>query len=165
MKKIGLIALIVILSLGIIGVGYALWSQTLHINGTVTAATFDVNFASTGTDPTAPVGTGGAASATIVAGKTVNIVIANAYPQWTGVWTLTVTNNGSIPVIFALTKDAAPADTANIFTASADSGLTVNPGASETYTITAAIPNWTNTTNTGDSFEAHYSILASQNTP
>jgi predicted ribosomally synthesized peptide with SipW-like signal peptide len=44
MKKIGLIALIVVLSLGIIGVGYAAWTQTLNVSGTVTAATFGVKF-------------------------------------------------------------------------------------------------------------------------
>jgi predicted ribosomally synthesized peptide with SipW-like signal peptide len=45
MKKIGLIALIVVLSLGIIGVGYAAWSQTLTLTGTVNAGKFDVQFA------------------------------------------------------------------------------------------------------------------------
>ena len=39
MKKIGLIAIIVVLALGIIGVGYAAWSQVLNINGNVTTAT------------------------------------------------------------------------------------------------------------------------------
>ena len=44
MKKIGLIALIVVLSLGIIGVGYAAWSQALRTTGTVNSGTFKADF-------------------------------------------------------------------------------------------------------------------------
>jgi predicted ribosomally synthesized peptide with SipW-like signal peptide len=42
MKKIGLIALIVVLALGVIGVGYALWTQVLTITGTATACGYSI---------------------------------------------------------------------------------------------------------------------------
>jgi predicted ribosomally synthesized peptide with SipW-like signal peptide len=45
MKKIGLIALIVVLSLGIIGVGYAAWSANLTVNGQVKTGSFNVTIA------------------------------------------------------------------------------------------------------------------------
>jgi hypothetical protein len=50
MKKIGLIALIVVLALGIIGVGYAAWSQTLTATGTVNSGTFKADFTTAVTD-------------------------------------------------------------------------------------------------------------------
>jgi hypothetical protein len=47
MKKIGLIALIVVLSLGIIGVGYAAWNQTFNVTGTVSAGSYIVSIQQT----------------------------------------------------------------------------------------------------------------------
>lgn len=43
MKKIGLIALALILALGAMGVGFAHWQGTLDITGTVTAGSFGAN--------------------------------------------------------------------------------------------------------------------------
>jgi len=161
MKKIGLIALIVVLSLGIIGVGYAAWSQTLHITGTASAATFNVNFTSA-TNPTAPVGTGGAAVATIVDGQHVTINVANAYPNWSGDFGLIVTNNSTIPVTFALSKDASPTDPLSLWTASGDPVGKIAAGGTFTYTIHVIIPDWTSTTNSAASSNANYTLLASQ---
>jgi hypothetical protein len=42
MKKIGLVCLALVLAMGALGVGYAHWSQTLYINGTVETGTFIV---------------------------------------------------------------------------------------------------------------------------
>jgi hypothetical protein len=57
MKKIGLLSLAVILALGTLGVGYAMWSDTVLITGTASTGDLDVAFsnqmsndASSGTD-------------------------------------------------------------------------------------------------------------------
>lgn len=44
MKKIGVIALTLVLALGVLGVGYAHWSQTLYIDTTVKTGTLIVGF-------------------------------------------------------------------------------------------------------------------------
>lgn len=43
MKKVGLILLALVLALGVLGVGYAMWSDTLLISGTVNTGTVDIN--------------------------------------------------------------------------------------------------------------------------
>ena len=47
MKKIGLIAIIVVLCLGIIGVGYAAWNQNINITSTVSVGSYIVSIAQT----------------------------------------------------------------------------------------------------------------------
>ena len=42
MKKIGLLALALILALGALGVGYAAWTDTIYIEGTVTTGSLDL---------------------------------------------------------------------------------------------------------------------------
>ena len=44
MKKIGTLCLALVLALGTLGVGYAMWSETLTIDGTVYTGTVDVEF-------------------------------------------------------------------------------------------------------------------------
>lgn len=52
MKKIGLLCLVLVLALGTLGMGYAKWSQTLTINGTVNTGTLIVGIRDDGTsDP------------------------------------------------------------------------------------------------------------------
>ena len=43
MKKIGLLALAIVLALGALGVGYAAWTDTITINGTVNTGTLDID--------------------------------------------------------------------------------------------------------------------------
>ena len=166
MKKIGFIILAVVLALGLMGAGYALWSQTLNIGASATMGTFDVNFTNA-TTPPAPDGTGGAATAVIsdpgsAIGKTVTLTVDNAYPQWTGGFILTVTNSSSVPVTLALN---APVDSLKLWSASADPGTALTPGGTFQYTVTCTIPDWLGTTNTGASSSAAYTITATQYTP
>lgn len=44
MKKIGLLALAIVLSLGLVGVGFAHWTETLNISGTADTGNFIVTF-------------------------------------------------------------------------------------------------------------------------
>ena len=43
MKKIGLLCLALVLALGALGVGYAAWIDTIHIEGTVNTGSVDIN--------------------------------------------------------------------------------------------------------------------------
>jgi predicted ribosomally synthesized peptide with SipW-like signal peptide len=43
MKKIGLFVLAIVLAIGALGVGYAAWTDTIHINGTVNTGDLDIN--------------------------------------------------------------------------------------------------------------------------
>jgi hypothetical protein len=43
MKKIGLLALAIVLALGALGVGYAAWTDTIFINGTVNTGSVDID--------------------------------------------------------------------------------------------------------------------------
>jgi hypothetical protein len=42
MKKILMLALVAVIALSALGVGYAMWSDTLYINGTVSTGNLDV---------------------------------------------------------------------------------------------------------------------------
>lgn len=44
MKKIGVLALVLVFAFGALGIGYAHWSQTLYIDGTVKTGTLGVGF-------------------------------------------------------------------------------------------------------------------------
>jgi hypothetical protein len=46
MKKIGLFSLVLIFALGGLGIGYAHWTETLHIEGDINTGYIDVNFMS-----------------------------------------------------------------------------------------------------------------------
>ena len=103
MKKIGLIALIVVLALGIIGVGYAAWTQSLQVNGTVNPGTFNVKIV--GSAATTP-----ATYSTVTYGSTAGVNDGNNAPlsvtidyavPGTYLIPLKITNNSTIPVAIA----------------------------------------------------------------
>ncbi len=157
MKKIGILAMVAVLALGALGVGYAAWSADLNIAGTVTTGTFTAVFG--GTDVTSPVyadapanvaqyTTSGTGTATLT------ILVTTAYPNLVFHVPFTVTNTGSVPIHdvtfdtdtstpgITVTSDAVGAigagDTSaggtniTITVGSADDVATSNP-----YTITA----------------------------
>ena len=123
MKKIGLLCLALVLALGALGVGFAAWSETLIINGTVNTGTVDAKFtkavsndAGTQLDPDVQgtwaldgagdlVWTGTRydkdVASTSVSGegtKTLTITIDNAYPCYWGSVGFTIDNMGTIPL-------------------------------------------------------------------
>jgi predicted ribosomally synthesized peptide with SipW-like signal peptide len=52
MKKIGLLALALVLALGALGVGYAMWTDTVTVNGTINTGSIDLAIKDIGvTDP------------------------------------------------------------------------------------------------------------------
>jgi hypothetical protein len=155
MKKIGFIILAVVLALGAVGAAYAAWSQTLTVGVNATTAKFDVNFTAKA-DPTAP--TGGSAISNISNPKAATIAVTNAYPNYTGSFKLTVTNNGTIPVNAVLSEVT---DTGSLFEATPATAL-IQAGASQDYTVTMTVPNWTNNLNENQTYTASYTVVATQ---
>jgi hypothetical protein len=86
MKKIGIVALVLVLALGAIGVGYAHWSQTLKITEEVNTGKFCVGILDIGTDDPGPsLADGGLvyptvpAEGTVDPGYTKNVASADSY--------------------------------------------------------------------------------------
>jgi predicted ribosomally synthesized peptide with SipW-like signal peptide len=125
MKKLGLLALALVLALGVLGVGFALWSQQLTITGTVNTGELKVGIVDTGTNDPPPNGidSGSVLEGPIDEGYDKNVgaiesingqpkfekegiqyyhdvtyEITNAYPCYTGTGFFQVTNGGTIPV-------------------------------------------------------------------
>lgn len=114
MKKIGLIAIVVVLSLGIIGVGYAAWSQTLNANATLNTGSYIINFAGSPT-PSPTTGTGTISAS--ASGTTITVGLNTGYPGFSGTVNYTINNTGTIPA------------KVTSITLTANSGTIINPGA------------------------------------
>jgi len=97
MKKLGFIILAVVLTLGIIGVGYAAWTQTLTVNGNAKAGTFDTQFTAVSTSGDA----NGVAAVNIdnsdSTGHSFGIDITNGYPNLTTDVTFSIKDPGTVP--------------------------------------------------------------------
>jgi len=119
MKKIGLLSLALVLALGTLGVGYAMWSDTLQIVGDVNTGEVSVFFDSqydndvNDNDPTEagswdvsgkPVWTGArctkdiASTTSTYEDKSTEIIVTNGYPCYWGSSIWDVHNDGTIPV-------------------------------------------------------------------
>jgi len=110
MKKIGLLCLALVLALGTMGVGYALWYEDLYINGTVETGNLDAIWTAcycfdNGLDPN-PDGSdkGKDVGSTIcqIDGSDphiLHITVTNGYPCYWNDCEVELTNVGSIPLI------------------------------------------------------------------
>lgn len=104
MKKIGFIILAVVLALGALGAGYAYWSQTLTVSGSVTTGTLEVGM-QPGTIPAPQPDAGGAtyymnhAGLLVESGwwDTIEAGILHAYPGYSVTSELLVKNLGTVP--------------------------------------------------------------------
>lgn len=120
MKRIGLIALALVLSLGLMGAGLAYWNETLTISGTVATGDLDVEFTDVSSnDPSGSNDPGqtmdvaecivttdgpdgdGSSDPNDTGLDGITIDINNAYPCYSPVVSFTVKNCGSIPVKIA----------------------------------------------------------------
>ena len=151
MKKIGLIALIVVLSLGIIGVGYAAWSQTLSVTGTVAAGTYDVQL--TNVSKTDDVNGVATISATLADSHTITIALSKLYPGSVEKVNFDVKNNGTIPSkVTAITINTVSGTTLDIDLSGADAhndvtasltGITTSTTIAGGATITPCVLTFT----------------------
>jgi predicted ribosomally synthesized peptide with SipW-like signal peptide len=104
-KKLGLTALAIVVALGMLGIGYAYWTDKLVITGN--ANTGNLHLIITGVqseDPENTLDPGygyDAADTIVVAGgdqKSASITINNAYPGYKTGATVSVQNTGTVPV-------------------------------------------------------------------
>jgi predicted ribosomally synthesized peptide with SipW-like signal peptide len=88
----GLIAIIVVIALGVIGVGYAAWTSSLTVNGTVNPGTFNVKIVGSAVAP----GTGTPATySTVTYGTNAGVNDGNNAP-------LAITINYAVPGTYAI---------------------------------------------------------------
>jgi hypothetical protein len=105
MKKIGLLLLALVVALGSLGVGYALWTQSLTVYGTANtgylSASFnpDVRFQSVPytTSSFTITSDGKLDDADQLLNNELNIVLDNVYPGYSQTVTFWIDNNGTIP--------------------------------------------------------------------
>lgn len=104
-------AMIAVLALGSLGLGYAAWTDTLTINGSATSGTLDVQFGSTSAIDGD--GIAGPGTCAIVSANADNITFlaTNAYPGYTCTIDSSIENHGSLPAeLFSVVPDAANPD-------------------------------------------------------
>jgi hypothetical protein len=98
MKKIGILALAVVLALGSLGIGFALWSETLYIEGTVATGELDADWILVDYgDSESPEKDVSWVEAYVV-GKTLCVTVYNAYPCIDYYVDLEIYNSGTIPL-------------------------------------------------------------------
>ena len=110
MKRFFILAIVAVMALSSLGVGYAMWQETLNISGTVNTGTFDIDLSfnpNTGIQELVsgvPEGSTPAAknvadcSALLASDEnSLDITVTNAYPSYTCKVTFDVHNQGTIP--------------------------------------------------------------------
>ena len=97
MKKIGLLCLALVLALGTLGVGLALWSETLYIEGTVNTGELSVYWTQDIPYDDEPVEKDFSWAECEIIGDTIYIWIYNAYPSITYYIPIDIHNDGTIP--------------------------------------------------------------------
>jgi predicted ribosomally synthesized peptide with SipW-like signal peptide len=99
-----LMAVVLVLALGSLGIGYAAWTDQLTINGSASAGTMNVQWHVTTLSPMCgdSDGPGGPGQVTGVRDavdlKLFHFTVANAYPGYEAGCTISWRNNGSLPV-------------------------------------------------------------------
>jgi len=105
MKKIGLLCLALVLALGVMGVGFALWDKTVYIEGTVNTGEVNMEVLSAASDdPSGSIDPGkdkdvGMTTAQINEDKQrVTVTVTNGYPCYEVYLHFSVQNVGTVPV-------------------------------------------------------------------
>lgn len=153
MKKIGLIILVLVIALGSLGAGYAYWSQSLTVTGTVNAGNLAATIVGTGSNDSLGANMGASivvtpGTATPIGSANCSATINNIYPGYTGTATMTITNTGSLPIkvvtgnfVVGATSDATlAAAIAPCVTFSGYAGEVIAPLASKTMIMSVVIP-------------------------
>jgi hypothetical protein len=95
MKKLGIICLTLVVALGLMGVGYAQWQQTLTVTGSVSTGTFDTQFQNVSfVRDTNNVANGNVAS---VLAHSFTVNVTDLYPGCEESARFDVANTGSVP--------------------------------------------------------------------
>jgi hypothetical protein len=145
MKKVAIIILVAVLTLGVLGTAYAAWGTDLHIGGTVNTGSYMVTITGTGS----PVSAASYSFITVTPAATtpagagpLTVQIADAVP---GTYTIpfVVTNTSSIPVSVTLGSITKVGPTGDLTAAQ----MTVSVGSFVTTSLAAG--NVTPTTVSG----------------
>lgn len=157
MKKTGFLVIMAILALGAMGIGYAAWQSTLYIGGTVDSAQWDVHFGQPPAKPAPP--TGGTVTGDYTDDTHLTLAITNAYPGYSGIFTVQVVNHSSIPVKAVL---AEVDDSGALFSFLPPTTQTIGSSSFTDYQISVSIPTSWDNTNAGQQYTAHFTIVADQ---
>ena len=98
--KVAVLFLVLALALAAVGVGYAMWDKTLHIDGTVNTGEVNAVFTDAYCEET-PEAEGkdvGSCTLTGIGEQTLTITIDNGYPCYECTVYFTILNTGTIPV-------------------------------------------------------------------
>jgi len=136
MKKLGLLVLVLVLALASLGIGYAAWSSSVTINGTVTMGDVEVGIADIGSDdtPTPDVYRGTISGTDYYAELSYDTT--NAYPGEVISYKTQLGNLGSLPVKFQLVLPPTFANSNDVLDGATFSGSINGSG---TYTGLDAI--------------------------
>lgn len=103
MKKIGLISLVLVLAMGIMGVGYAMWSDSLYLDGTVHTGDIGLEWSQGDPFDTEPADKDVSWGECYIDGETLYITIYNAYPSIDYIFPIDLHGLGSVPVHTGMT--------------------------------------------------------------
>jgi hypothetical protein len=143
MKKIGFIVLALVLALGAIGAGYAAWSQSFTIGGTVDTGTYVLSIAQTPAASVTPVQNVATCSVGTVTstgnGAGFSINIANGFPGLTYTIPYVISNTGSIPAKVTGFTFADGTGTPVAYTGGNTVAFTLKDAGTDTFTVNASI--------------------------
>jgi hypothetical protein len=139
MKKIGLLCLALVLALGSLGVGYAMWFEDLYIDGTVDTGTLDVEWSihGYGDDETKDYSDCYA----YIVGSTLYVEITNAYPCINYYVDFDIHNNGTIPVHVCQLVCTGPAQFPGTCTITQPTPMQIHPCEEALGTISIHLDN------------------------
>ena len=134
MRKIGLLTMALVLALGTLGVGYAVWTEDMEAEITLDTATVTATIEA-GDSWTAPACTYTSIKCEVDEHGVLQVTVTNAYPCIDYFQEFSINNEGSIPwKISAITYEDVPSGmTVEIEDLAV--GDQVNPGASKTGTL------------------------------
>ena len=159
MKKIGLLCMALVLALGMLGVGYATWTDTVYIDGTVNMGTVGIELSEdTASDDEAPEKDVSSITC-VVDGDTLFVTVTNAYPCITYTNTFDVHCTGSVPVILKTDWNMANVPAGATITVSGIDGEQIHYCDAVWGTITVHIDN---TVAQGSSFTFSCTITGTQ---
>ncbi len=98
MKKIGLLCLTLVVALGTLGVGYALWWDTLYISGTVETGDIGLEWGQGDPYDTEIAEKDVSYGECSISGDTLTLTVYDAYPCIEYHFPISVTGTGSVPV-------------------------------------------------------------------
>lgn len=145
MKKVKFIALLLVLSLAVVGAGYAAWTDQTTINGTVETGYLDTVFTSavsndagTAADPGQTVNVG--KTEATYSDKEVVVAITNAYPGYNSKVDFTIKNQGTMPIkVTGIAVVNANGDKVDVTVSGISVGDQINPGATVSGKLTNVV--------------------------